>query len=345
MRVLSVNISDTSLGIWQDDPNDPSFQREVYGGLIRQMRDRGWKIGPDPEVARRHKCISSMYRLGKTGDLRMEMKVSGRVVELAIWAVTWPLDNRNGPRYDFNKRDRMQYLDQLRVDLEFRRIVAWLRGLATVTVKDRNLEGSRPSLTGLPAVEWIGRRYAESWHSDKDLGRPVCRYSYNSESADGGTVEHGATVWFADAKGRICRGIVHYNIINMWWVQVGRYGVRNLGSHGIYVAQPANLRAKRNDRLRRTRLEKMLSAAIVAMDFERAALLRDITFGKQPTFLIWSRDKELFYAIDCRGYSSDSLRAGRFTREEAERECRRVPHILSMVMPDGSHVRFDREAA
>jgi hypothetical protein len=92
-------------------------------------------------------------------------------------------------------------------------------------------------------------------------------------------------------------------------------------------------------------LERELADSIEQMDFSRAQILKTIIFGDEQTFMIWARDNEAYYRAQYSGYTTDRISAGKYTREEAEAECRRVPHELSMVCPDGSHVRFDRSAA
>lgn len=344
MRALSLNITDTHFGIWQDNPDDPTFRTQIYGGLIRQLRDRGWTVGRDPEIHRRFRTLSPSHRLAKRGDLRAEIELSGRVVKIEFWAKTWPLDNPNGHRHDFRKRDRLSFIDRLRVDLEFKRIEAWLRGFCEVKVEDRNAE-AKIGPGALTALQWIENEYAASWHRDKDLGRPKPMNHGDDRAKDGTQIVHGATVWFADPKGRIGRGTAYYRLGGMWTVVVGRYGRNILASHEILTSLPTDLRRKRNEHARRARLERELERAIRASRFERAALLKRILFGEDQTFMIWARDHRAYYRANYSGYASDSLSAGRYTRDEAERECRRVPHELEMVDANGVHTRFDREAA
>ncbi|MCZ4092363.1 hypothetical protein [Sinorhizobium psoraleae] len=158
------------------------------------MRDRGWSIKRDPRVHQHHRCISQNYRLGARGTLRCEIELAGRTVKIEFWSITSKQDNRNGRRYDFGKLKRMAKLDRLRVELEFRRIIAWLETIAPIKIERRDEQD-------LPAMKRIEKSYAESWHKDKDLGRPVCQYDYNRKSKDGALLEHGQTVWFPDRKG------------------------------------------------------------------------------------------------------------------------------------------------
>lgn len=334
---LEIRIHDASIGIWQDDAKDASFRSDVYAALIRDMRARDWSIKADPRIHRRHRCISPDHRLAVRGTLRCGIEITGRVVKVEFWSATAPQSNRNGRRYDFDKMARMHHIDSLRVELEFRRITRWLETLAPV-------KASRSDDRDLTAMQRIEKSYAESWHKDKNLGRP--NYSYDSQrmSKDGALLDHGQTAWIADYKGRIVRGTAYYNINNMWWVAAGGK-LFNEGSHSVYAKMPADLRTKRNERARRTRLEKELSVAVSRMDFLRAQVLKRILFGNEQTFLIWARDHEAYYRAQYSGYATDSAAAGKYTRAEAEAECRRVPHELEMVCPDGSHISFDRKAA
>ncbi len=336
-KPLSVNIHDSHLGIWQDDARDESLRSEVYGELIRRMRTRGWSIRRDPRIHQNFRCLSSGRRLGARGTLRCEIEIAGRTVKVEFWSTTAEPKNPNGRRYDFNKLQRMKKLDRLRVELEFRRIIAWLETIAPVKIERRDEQDLTPS-------QRIAKSYASSWHKNKDLGRPVCDSDYNRKSKDGALLEHGQTVWLPDRKGRLIRGVAYYNINNMWWVIAGGQ-LHNEGSHSLFAMRPMNIRTKLNDRARRSRLEEELRLAVQRMDFQRAHVLKTIIFGTEQTYMIWARDHQAYYRSQYAGYSSDTAGAGRYTRAEAEAECRRAPDQLEMICPDGTRIAFDRSAA
>lgn len=340
MRNVSVNINDTSFGIWQDHADDPTFRTELFLPILRQLKRRGWQVATDLYVKEHFPSLSKDNRIVTRGDLVGSVELTGRVIKIEFWATTWPIDNRNGPRYDFRKLSRMNYLDRLRVSLEFRRAIAWLRKRASVTVKDRNERGiGRGAST---AMEFIAADYAESWHKDKDAGRPLPGpYPRNYTSADGAPIEQGATVWFSHTDGRIHRGHAFYNLNNMWWVVCGPYVLRNLGAHELFCRAPADPRAKRNERQRRLKLEAELASAVRRMDFARADKMKRILFGNDAPWMIYARDHSAYYRANYCGYTTDTISAGRYTREEAEREARRVPHELEIHGPDGERIRFD----
>jgi len=334
---ISINIHDAHFGIWQDNANDPTFRDDIFLPLLKAMKRRGWVVTADPETLKHYRCLSTSRRLASKGDLRAKIRISGRVIELDYWAETWPIDNTNGRQYDFEKMARMNYLDRLRVQLEMSRLQSWLETLAPIECKVLEAKD-------LPALQRIERRYAESWHSDKSLGRPVCRHDGNSTSKDGERIVHGATVWYVGHNGRVERGVAYYNINNMWWVVPSVDTLCNLASHEIFCRQPADLRTKQNERARRERLETELALAVRRMDFRRAELLKNILFGAEKVYLIWARDKQAYYRSNYAGYTTDTISAGRYTRAEAESEVGRVPHELEAVGPDGQRVKFERAA-
>lgn len=334
---LDIIINDSHIGIWQSTCPDPTFRRDVYSVMIRNMRARGWSVRHDPNVRKHYRSLNADCRLAARGTLRCVIDISGRVVKVEFWSVTADRSNRNGRRHDFDKLLRMSHIDRLRVELEFKRIVRWLETLAPTKVK-------RSAVRDMAPMQRIEKDYAESWHKDKALGRPTWGQDYNRKARDGALLEQAQTVWLADYKGRIIRGTAYYNLNSMWWVIAGGK-LFNSSCGELYTHAPTDLRAKINDRERRRRLEAELALAVERMDFQRAATLKGILFGNEQTFLIWARDKEAYYRSQYAGYTSDRIRAGKYTRAEAEAECRRVPHELEMVCPDGSHVRFDRKAA
>lgn len=335
-RPIEVRLHDASVNIWQDDPNDPSFRTDVFAPLLRGFSRRGWKVRADPGVLKRHRILSPSHRVAARGDMRATIEIMGRSITVQFWAETWPIENTNGRKYDFNKLKRMVYLDRLRVRLETQRILTWLRTLAPITVKESDVA----QLTPLQRIE---RDYAESWHTDKALRRPCWRDDRNRRSRDGGLIEQGSTVWFTSRSGRMCRGTAYYKLNSMWWVVAGGELV-NLSCGEIFCQPPADLRTKRNDR-RRARLEAELSAAVRRMDFKRAEALKAILFGAETTYMIWARDQSAYYRPAYAGYTTDTIAAGRYTRPEAEREVRRVPHELEAIGSNGERIRFDRQPA
>ena len=332
---IDIRIHDSHFGIWQDDPNDETFRREVFGGLIREMRTRGWKIKADPKCM--YASMRPGMRLAIKGTLRAEVQCFGRSMKVEYWSETAIQSNRNGRRYDYDKMQRMSYLDRLRVQLEMRRMTVWLEAIAPITV-------SSSDTSKLSPIQKIEKSYAESVHKDKDLGRPVCKDAYNCISADRQSITHGNPVWFTDDKGRFLRGTAYYNIGGMWWVVNGSSGRRNMSSRELYAYRPEKLRMKQNARLRRGVLERLLKEAIQKMDFLRAETLKQILFGDKATYAIWHKEHGAYYRENCSGYSTDLSGAGRYTKDEAIAQVKSAPHLLEAVMFDGARVELGAAA-
>lgn len=342
VRALDINLHDTSIGIWQDDPNDPTFMAEIFEPLTAWMRRRGWRVTADPEVLKRHRCISKGHRVAERGDLRAKAQIGGRHVEVTFWSERAEQSNSNGRQYDFDKRDRAPYLDRLRMDLEIRRILAWLGDRAELKVREPRNQRCGSGAGELQATAWIERSARQSGHFVPELGR--ARYTNGDgcrKAADGGLLEHGAVAWFIDMKGRVLRGRAFYSLNDRWAIQIGRFGVTFASAWEMFTAPPADLRRKRNDDQRRKQIEREIGRAVRSENFERAALLKKIAFGSVPVYRIWSRKNDCYYGTQYCGYTADMTFAGRYTREEAEAEVLRVPHILSLVTPDGKHLRAE----
>lgn len=285
------------------------FKRDVFSRIIQTMKRGGWTVGPGIHI-----FTSNNARYCRKGDLQADLNLCGRHIELSFFqSINTPDRSDNGGRYQHDQERHMPYLVRLEMERTRRRICNYLCNVFTGYVLNQQ-KVTRGN--GARARELIEQSYRESCHFKGDLAKYTISSS-NSGSADNGHVEHGARVWFADYKGRIVSGIAHYNINNMWWVAMGRYGLTNEASFNLYVKAPENLRVKRNGRIRRDRLEKELNAAIASMNFERAAVLRDILFhGSPELFNVWHEGHQLFHRANFCGYTSDQSQAGKFTANE-----------------------------
>jgi hypothetical protein len=167
----------------------------------------------------------------------------------------------------------------------------------------------------LTAMEWLKGCYETSWHFKGDLSKYEIQDS-NRKSADGSLINHGQRVWFFDYKGRAATGIAYYNINCMWWVITGKYDYTNEASFELFTTPPENIRVKRNTRRRRQRLEGELSKAIKTMNFERAALLRNIIFPEGDLYVVWHKGHKLYHGPGFSGYTTNIIDAGKFTADE-----------------------------
>lgn len=287
-RQIEINIFDAHFGIWQDNANDKSFHDEIFGGLTRLLRQRGWKVGSDPNIKKHYRCLNATHRLARKGDLRAVWEITGRCIKFEVWSETWPLDNQNGRRYDFGKFGRLSPIERRMVLIEFANLRRWLSERCTIaSLKNSHERTVGPHFGGITAREWVRRDAADCWHADTMLRRTKVDYRRNGgcegRSGDKEVIHQGMRVWFIGSKGRIERGHVYYALNSNWHVVVNKYDRRCIQAWEILVNKPADIRCKRNLRARRDRLDKEMAKAVSAMEFERAATLRDLIFGKRVT--------------------------------------------------------------
>lgn len=326
---------DASLHVWEEGLGlcnghhernewERSFKREVFKRIIQQLNRMGWNAGPW-DKAEQYECIGDNHRTCRKGDLHGELALCGRHIEFNMWqSVNTPNRPDYGGRYEPNKEAVMPYVLRIRMEWTRRRLRDYLCNVFsgyTFDAKKSDARQNKRGPNGLTAEEWVQACYDDSYHN-KGMTLTHCREvsPCNSRAAHGSTIQHGQRVWFADWKGRICTGIAYYNLNNMWLVVTGKYNVSNKACFDLHTQCPENPRVKRNERLRRKRLEEELAKAVKSMNFERAARLRDIAFPPGETlFTAWSARNEAYHRPNCHGYATDKVDAGRFTRDELVR--------------------------
>lgn len=288
------------------------FKHDVFKRIVQSLKRIGWTVGKQ-----HHIFIGNHSRYCTKGNLKADLRVAGRCIDLEFFQnVNAPDRPDNEGRYQYDKEKHMPFL--LRIEMERARLKIrdYLCNVFTGYVFKQPDPKRGPN--GLTALEYIQADVRACWHYDKSLDRRSGEESsHNNRSADKSIVKHGARVWFADSKGRICTGTAFYNINNMWWVITGRYDAHNVASFEIYTSRPENLRIKRNARQRRLRLEAELARSVKAMKFERASQLRDLLFPGDPAlFNVWHDEHQLYHCAGFCGYTSDQSQAGKFTAEE-----------------------------
>lgn len=326
-RTGVIKFHDASLAVWEDGlyPSvtwdgrtawERQFKRDVFARIVQQLNRLGWTVGPQHHIR-----TGNNARFCQKGDLKGDLSICGRHIEFNMFqSVNCPTRPDHEGRYERDKEQCMPYLVRLEMERTRRRIRDYLCNVFTGYAFEPPKIKCGPD--GLTAYEHIQQRYAESWHfKGKDWGtyKNQPGMIHNVKSADGHTIEHFQQVWFLDHKGRWIKGTALYNINNMWWVICGTYRYTNEASFKLYVNAPANPRAKHNTQQRRRRLEEELAKAIKAMNFERAAVLRDILFPNNPDlFVVWHRGHKAYHCSNFQGYTGDIVKAGKFTAEEVK---------------------------
>lgn len=336
-RTGFISFGDANLSIWED-PKGPrpihgewqrEFKRAVFGRIVQQLHRLGWNVAMPPikphdvknyggNVARQS---AERHRICSKGDLKGELEISGRTIKFEMWqGINTPTRPDHGGRYESNKEACMPYLLRLEMERTRRRICQYLTNVFTgysFDVKRRSIYRKPMQYT---ALEIINQHYADSWHFKGDWAAILANESVPEgyrKTADGVILDHGQRVFFFDRKGRIQAGTAMYNINNMWWVVTGRYSYTNEACFYLYAKLPENPRVKRNVSLRRKRLENLLSSAVKSMNFERAAVLRDLLFpNREPLFAVFHEDHKAFHRTGFSGYANDIIDAGKFTSSE-----------------------------
>ncbi|RMX08541.1 hypothetical protein D8I35_05550 [Corticibacter populi] len=285
-----VCFQDASVSVWEEglaearnsggikgaDAWELAFKRQVFARIIQTLNKIGWTVAPW-EDAPKYRAIALSYRSCHKGDLKGELSISGRHIEFKMWQDVTPSENRNGGRYDFHKEARMPYLLRLEMERTRRRIRDYLCNVFSGYHFDPPRDPPM-GLMGLTADETARHNRMTCGHYRPALDRAEISMASNAIAADGGTIEHGSQVWALDPKGRVITGTAYHYLNSTWQIVTGRYGLTHCFTHEIFTGRPEGLRVKRNERARRKRLEGELAKAIKAMNYERAAVLRDILY-------------------------------------------------------------------
>lgn len=337
-RAGKVNFGDASLsileegrssGVWAATQKwERQFKRDVFARIVQQLNRIGWEC-KQPAIDERDvksyggdvaRWASERRRHCRKGDLLGELELSGRHIKFEMWqSVNTPTRPDHGGKYEPDKEAVMPYVRRLEMERTRRRIRDYLCNVFSGYEFVSETHDGRQAKRGfmhLTALEWIAECYRTSWHFKGDTAKYTISDG-NRRAADGAMLEHGQRVWFFDRKGRVNTGTAYYNINNMWWVATGRYDVTNVAGFELYAACPDKPRVKRNADQRRRRLEAEMAAAVKVMDFERAAVLRDILFPGAPAlYVVWHDGHQLYHRSGFRGYTPDMSQAGKFTADE-----------------------------
>ncbi len=340
-RTGKISFHDASLNIMEEGLGgshteraawEKLFKKQVFLRVIQQLNRLGWEVKLSAEHEKNYQCIAKQFRECSKGDLKAELRVSGRCIEFQMWqGINTPTRPDHGGRYESNKEEVAPYLLRLEMIRTRRKIANYLINIFSGYSMSDKHDGrhTKRGPNGATAMEYLQNCYKSSWHFKGDLSKYQITDG-NKKSADKKKIEHGSRVWFYSWKGRLCTGIAYYNINNMWWVVSGKYAVSNEGSHDLYIECPSDIRKKNNGRLRRSRLESELSSAIKKMDFKRAEVLKNILFKDEKVYLVYHTDHKAYHCSNFSGYTTNIIDAGKFTLTEAQRHSNDINKIIPL---------------
>ena len=324
-RAGKIRFHDASINVWEEVISgyegrrlwDRQFKRDVFARIVQQLNRLGWTcVVPDEMIKQYSLSFAINHRYCTKGDLQADLSIGGRCIELRIFQnVNAPDRPDHGGRYQNNKEMHMPYPLRLEMERTRRRIRDYLCSVFT----DYEFEPPKPKLgiNGVTALEYAAHGRRTSGHYVKELDRATFNGKEQGTSADGYPLENGMRVYAQDWNGRIITGIAFYSLNSNWQIVTGRYGVSCVQRNLIWVKCPERPRVKRNSDKRRKRLEAEMSKAIKSMNFERAAVLRDILFSRNTKlFVVWHEEHKAYHGPGFSGYTSDQSKAGKFTADE-----------------------------
>lgn len=278
----SINIYEEGLGgsYKEREEWEKKFKKQVFLRIVQQLNRVGWKcVVPEYMIKEYSLAFARNHRYCTKGNLKADLSVMGRCIELKIFQnVNAPDRPDHEGRYQCDKEKHMHYLMRLEVERTRRKIRTYLCNIFSgYEFKTDRLDGrmNKRGVGHLTSMEWLEGCYATSWHFKGDITSYEIS-DYNRESSDGTMLNHGDRVYFADYKGRSCTGIAYYNINNMWWVVTGKYDCCNKACFDLSTTPPDDVRKKRNGRIREKSLNGLMESCVKKLDFERAALFRDL---------------------------------------------------------------------
>jgi len=284
-RQGKIYVSDASVTVTEESVAQDALKAQVMLRLCRYLKDQGWEfhvpyadydwIHKDRQYTKNRPHFAESMRKGIKDGLEMELRVSGRCLEIKFWEDIndHSADNSNGGRYIFDKESKMPYRQRCRVRATKIKILKFLTDFHDYELRD----GSKPILPRrITGMEFLKKSYKESWHHDEDIySEKNSETSYhNSRSADGDVVKHGQKVWTTDYSGRWISGIAFRNLNNMWWVLCGKWDKYNKASFDIYCHLPIDIKNRMPKDVRVKKLKSHLAKAISAEDFLKCHALK-----------------------------------------------------------------------
>lgn len=300
-RTGIISFGDAYLSIWEEpgqpliSGNDwePAFKRDVFARIVQTLNRLGWTCTMPPIDEHKVKAYGGTVerrsrerrRFCVKGNLKADLGISGRLIDLQMYqSVNCPTRPDNEGRYEYEKEACMPYVLRLEMERTRRRIRDYLCNVFDgYSFQPPPITSPNPDPLAFFNAGWDSEhdkkrgdhrfeRDANGWPSDRALG------SWDRTDRDGVRLEHGSIRYARDSKGRLRRGRVYGGINGMWMLVYGPG--RNDHMHHTaksYFTYAAGMPRKVVSAQRRQqRLQAELDKAVKAMNFERAAVLRDV---------------------------------------------------------------------
>ncbi len=306
-RTGTVSFGDACLSIWEEpgvplnwgSTWEPAFKCDVFARIVQTLNRLGWTCTMPPLDPRGVKAYGgSVERRGRErqrfcvrGALKADLDLSGRSITFKMFqSLNCPTRPDHEGRYESDKEACMPYLMRLEMERTRRRIRDYLCNVFDgYSFQPPKVSSPNPDPLAYFNERWDGEyekkrgthrfeRDANGWPSDLALG------SWDRTDHDGVKLEHGAMRYARDSKGRLRRGRVYGGINGMWMLVYGpgRQDYMHQTAATYFTYTPDMPRKIVSTHRRQQRLQGELDKAIKAMNFERAAVLRDILHPARP---------------------------------------------------------------
>lgn len=271
---------DTSLIAYIDIPHRDDGEkrhRELAYRTIELMRANGFHIELDPDVLKRHRCISRNYLTGRRGELKVRVEICSMSVIFEFWQ-DLVVTNRNGGRFDFGKRNRMPYLVGAAFECVSCKILAsWEReGMERVEAPSSAnpdplayFDATWSSPRDLRAGRNRFERREDGWPADREID------CWDRSDADGNRLEHGAVRYFRTRNGCLARAVV-FGGINSRWLAVSGPGSKDfthLSHYELFSLRPDLPRRDKGVSRRECGLRRQLKKCLDAGETARAEII------------------------------------------------------------------------
>jgi hypothetical protein len=142
-------------------------------------------------------------------------------------------ENPNGGYYDFDKLDKMTYIQKLMFKKISNKLEKFFEQRGIIC-------DSKPILK--TSEEKIKYDFVRCWHHEQndmnfnlsDLDGTTDKYNFNNTDRDKKTIYNGQIKYFRDRRGYLMKGKVYHNINNMWWVIINKDYYTNIADFELF---------------------------------------------------------------------------------------------------------------
>ncbi|MGY8872175.1 MAG: hypothetical protein ACKVJE_17185 [Pseudomonadales bacterium] len=260
-RKGSVRFHDAAIHVWEDDVNEAEFKHDVFKRIVQQLNRMGFDVTvPQDDIDSYGLAFAQKYRYCRKGDLEGRLDLTGRHIEFSMFQNVTNVNNSSGGQYDFDKESRMEALMLRRMNWVRTKLKTYLCNV----FKNYIFEGVEKICAPgqLTALEMVDLSIKSCWHYNAELGHAKISMRQNELDRNGETITHGQPVFTIAHNNRIVTGIAMYSLNSSWYVITGKFDYISVQASNIYVKNPGSLKKKRNEELRRRRLENELSDSV-----------------------------------------------------------------------------------